>query len=110
MNADLTAFRKLRDLDGERIGLAAGGRTVFGVSARSGAHNGGSLFRLSADGRSLTELHVFSPGWEPSGELAMGPDGAMYGTTVGGGRHGGGIVFRYFPDEDDDGVADTLEN
>ena len=55
----------------------------------------GTVFRLSLSG-ALTTLKVFSGGADgarPYGGLVIGPDGAFYGTTRGGGT-GQGTVFR----------------
>jgi uncharacterized repeat protein (TIGR03803 family) len=41
----------------------------------------------------------------PSGQLALGKDGLLYGTTVSGGANGGGTVFRLDPAS---GVLTTL--
>jgi uncharacterized repeat protein (TIGR03803 family) len=56
----------------------------------------GTVFRLSADGSSFTNIHVFTQDvikflYSPSrGRLAQGPDGMLYGTTEG---EGGGSFF-----------------
>src|SRR5262249_3330631 len=55
----------------------------------------GTVFRVSLSG-GLTTLKVFSGGADgarPYGGLVIGPDGAFYGTTRGGGA-GQGTVFR----------------
>ena len=56
----------------------------------------GTVFRVSLSG-SLTTLKVFSGGADgarPYGGLVIGPDGAFYGTTRGGGGSARGTVFR----------------
>jgi uncharacterized repeat protein (TIGR03803 family) len=56
----------------------------------------GTVFRVSLNG-SLTTLKVFSGGADgarPYGGLTIGPDGAFYGTTRGGGGSARGTVFR----------------
>jgi uncharacterized repeat protein (TIGR03803 family) len=41
-------------------------------------------------------LHQFvnMDGAFPAANLTIGPDGDLYGTTVGGGPNGGGVVFE----------------
>ncbi len=54
----------------------------------------GTVFKISANG-ALTSLYSFTGGNDgggPSG-LVQGKDGNFYGTTQGGGAHGGGTVF-----------------
>jgi uncharacterized repeat protein (TIGR03803 family) len=46
-----------------------------------------------------------SDGSSPSGQLTLGKDGLLYGTTLGGGPNGGGTVFRLDPAS---GVLTTL--
>jgi uncharacterized repeat protein (TIGR03803 family) len=55
----------------------------------------GSLFRLETNG-SFTKLHVFNgvDGATPEAALVVGPDGALYGSTYGGGTNGSGTLFR----------------
>ncbi len=58
--------------------------------------NGGTVFRITPTG-TLTTLHVFTyvDGADPEKTLALGPDGAFYGTTtVDGPADGAGTVFR----------------
>jgi uncharacterized repeat protein (TIGR03803 family) len=53
-------------------------------------------------------LYSFAGGADgdgPSGQLALGKDGLLYGTTTGGGAGGGGTVFRLDPTT---GVLTTL--
>jgi uncharacterized repeat protein (TIGR03803 family) len=56
---------------------------------------GGTLYRMTPAG-AYTMLHGFmgSDGIGPTGGLAIGPDGAFYGTTSGGGTWGAGTAFR----------------
>ena len=79
---------------------AAGGE-VFGAASECGPKGGGTIFALSL-ARGLATVHAFADrdahGFMPSG-LATGRDGALYGTTEGGGSHqnhgsGWGTIFR----------------
>lgn len=71
----------------------------YGTTLSGGAPgNGGTVFRLTADGV-LTTLHAFdarsgsSDGSTPRGALVIGADGRLYGTTEEGGAFGLGTVF-----------------
>jgi hypothetical protein len=62
----------------------------------------GSTFRLAppvnvGDPWTKTTLHNFQgagDGWEPASGVTIGPDGALYGTTLLGGAYGYGTVYR----------------
>ena len=99
---------KRNDVDGTEPngGLVAGsdGR-LYGTTSNGGVgSNGGGLgtvFGISIDGTSYTQLHAFdasgAQGIEPKAQLVEGTDGALYGTTYSGGTYGfdeGGTVFR----------------
>jgi len=78
----------LQTADGNFYGVTAGG-TPKGFS--------GSVFQLSPTGvlSTLNSIHyTANAGGSPEGGLAVGPDGAFYGTTVAGGSNGLGAVFR----------------
>jgi uncharacterized repeat protein (TIGR03803 family) len=55
----------------------------------------GTLFRVDTNG-AFASLHDFNgfDGWYPSAPLAVGPDGALYGTTYNSGNYGAGTLFR----------------
>ena len=82
---------------------AAGGG-VFGAASECGPAGGGTIFALSR-ARGFATVHAFAErdphGFFPSG-LAVGLDGALYGTTESGGSrqnhgNGWGTVFRIGP-------------
>lgn len=58
----------------------------------------GVIFKVTPAGQYST-LRSFgaspSDGIRPAGRLAQGSDGALYGTTSGGGAYGYGTIFRY---------------
>jgi uncharacterized repeat protein (TIGR03803 family) len=69
-------------------------------------HSGGTIFELKPPRRGGSwqekELYLFKghpdDGVAPNGGLVFGSDGAIYGTTVGGGRNSGdGTVFKLTP-------------
>ncbi|HNQ90931.1 MAG TPA: hypothetical protein PKM73_20135 [Verrucomicrobiota bacterium] len=75
-----------------------GDGTIYGTTERGGAEGAwglGTVFKLSTNG-ALTALASFdgTNGAAPLGALVFGPDGALYGTTSGGGDHHEGTVFR----------------
>ncbi len=64
-----------------------------------GVHSLGTVFKLNKDGSGYTVLHSFGTitgdGRNPSGfagGLVEGRDGALYGTTQGGGSNSGGTL------------------
>ena len=61
---------------------------------------GGTLFKLTPSGQ-FTLLHTFRagvnknfPGGTQPGQMVEGSDGNLYGTTVFGGTHSAGVLFR----------------
>ncbi len=74
--------------------VAAADGNLYGVTAKGGAINAGTLYRLTPAGV-RTVLHSFS-GWDgmQPGGLIAGADGHLYGFTVLGGAGNAGTVFR----------------
>jgi uncharacterized repeat protein (TIGR03803 family) len=74
------------------------GTTDGGGTPTNQFGSGGTVFELNKDGSGEVVLHSFwsgSPdGNMPEGRLLEGSDGALYGTTAGGGPAGGGTVFK----------------
>lgn len=78
-------------------------RNFYGTTVQGGTANGGTIFRISADG-TLTTLYNFpcvtqsgcSSGDNATG-LIRGTDGNFYGTTQLGGANGYGTVFKSTP-------------
>src|SRR5207253_8621290 len=58
----------------------------------------GTVFKLSTSGAGYTSLYSFNStagdGRNPYAALVQGNDGALYGTTYGGGTNGYGTVFK----------------
>ena len=78
---------------------------VYGTTEGGGAHDGGTVFKLSprADGTwKETVLHNFqnngSDGYRLFGGLTLDPTGNLYGTTSLGGASNGGTVFELKPE------------
>jgi uncharacterized repeat protein (TIGR03803 family) len=70
---------------------------LFGTTPLGGSHGGGILYEWNG---SLTVLHRFcikpgcADGDDPEAPVIMDAAGNLYGTTTGGGGHGGGNVFE----------------
>ena len=79
-----------------RTGTSTERRSSGGKQRCGQLHDGcGTIFRIGLDG-SFTTLHVFNgrDGANAEGALIQGADGALYGTTSGGGKNGDGLIFR----------------
>jgi uncharacterized repeat protein (TIGR03803 family) len=74
---------------------------LYGTTIYGGANNVGTVFRVDTNGDNYVIVKSFMTGAEgnqPLAELALGPDGALYGTTRYGGPNDGGVAFRLDPD------------
>jgi uncharacterized repeat protein (TIGR03803 family) len=73
----------------------------YGTTQSGGSSNEGTVFKLTPGGVE-TVLYSFTGGSDgagPAGDLVLGSDGALYGTTLNGGNSSGtspgdGVVFR----------------
>jgi uncharacterized repeat protein (TIGR03803 family) len=75
---------------------------LFGASYANGAYHFGNVFKLTASNGSwtYTELYDFTGGNDganPAGPLILDSNGNLYGTTIGGGADGYGVVFEITP-------------
>jgi uncharacterized repeat protein (TIGR03803 family) len=70
---------------------------LYGVAAAGGANGLGALFAISVDGATFSLLHSFDGGngAQPVGELLLGSDGKLYGTTSAGGQDSAGKVTSF---------------
>lgn len=101
----LHKFGNGTDGNGPIAGLVADSSgNLYGTTLRGGAYNGGIVFKLTpASGGIWTEtvLHNFgngTDGMNPSyGALAIDSAGNLYGTTINGGKYGGGMIFEITP-------------
>ena len=77
--------------------IQAGDGGFYGTTERGGTANLGVVYRVSAEGVFFV-LHSFTGGPEdgasPAARLVEGRDGALYGTTRGGGAFDLGTAFR----------------
>src|SRR6266568_4329268 len=106
LNEDGTDYSVLRSFgssggDGRYpyAGLVEGNDgALYGTTYGGGSNNLGTVFKLNKDGIGYSVLYNFSitggDGHNPQAALAMGRDGAFYGTTRNGGDLGFGTVFR----------------
>ena len=98
----LTTLHNFGGADGSQplAGLAAGSDgNFYGTTNLGGSHNGGSVFKVTTSGQ-FTILHSFcskaacADGQNPYAGLIQATDGDLYGTTLLGGSHGDGTVFK----------------
>lgn len=74
---------------------------LYGTTSAGGTADAGTMIRFFPATNTLEVLGEFTgqagavPGFLPAGELLVGSDGAVYGTTLGGGAADEGTVFRY---------------
>jgi uncharacterized repeat protein (TIGR03803 family) len=75
---------------------------LYGTAPQGGAHNQGTVFKITSNG-TFTLLHSFcsagncADGASPYAGLALGADGNFYGTTSAGGANNAGTVFKITP-------------
>jgi uncharacterized repeat protein (TIGR03803 family) len=100
----LYQFKGGKDGAGPQGAVAIGANGVlYGTTATGGSADMGTVFELTpnAAGTAWTEtvLHTFkgSDGAFPFGDIVIGPDGALYGTTYVGGSANLGTVFELSP-------------
>jgi uncharacterized repeat protein (TIGR03803 family) len=75
-----------------------GGSNLVGTPVR-GSNSYGTVFKMTTNGAFAWQLSFSNTngpvlGAYPDGMLALGPDGAFYGTTFLGGSNGSGTVFK----------------
>jgi uncharacterized repeat protein (TIGR03803 family) len=82
--------------------LQANDGLLYGTTSQGGTYQAGTVFRLSTNGTGYAVLYTFhgagGDGRNPNAGLIQGNDGALYGTTYGGGTGGYGTVFKLNPD------------
>ena len=84
-------------------GVTVGGSgTLYGTASGGGTDGNGVVYKLAQRGSSWTldplwEFTGGSDGGSPYAGVVIGPNGALYGTTFGGGGSGVGTVFEVRP-------------
>jgi uncharacterized repeat protein (TIGR03803 family) len=78
--------------------LQASDAFLYGMTEQGGSANRGVVFKIGTAGTDFAVIHHFSStggdGRTGIGPLIEGPEGALYGTTRGGGAKDAGTVFR----------------
>ncbi len=79
--------------------------SLYGATTGSGAYGGGTVFRITPEGTSMTLYNFCAEsdcvdGRYPEGTLVLGTDGNFYGTTLQGGNSmcGCGTLFKITPE------------
>jgi uncharacterized repeat protein (TIGR03803 family) len=92
---DGTEFRKLLD-EGSSALVTGSDGGLYGTIPFGRMSWFGRVFRIGTDGTGYRTLHEFDgvDGASPIAALVKGSDGALYGTTSGGGVSGAGTVFK----------------
>lgn len=118
VNRDGTGYQVLRAFTGRdgdgfqpQAGLVEGrGGALYGTTMKDGTEQGGvidsgpgTVFTLNKDGSGYRILYRFgtnvASGGAPWSGLILGSDGALYGTTEGGGQAQAGTVYRIHPED-----------
>jgi uncharacterized repeat protein (TIGR03803 family) len=77
--------------------IQASNGVLYGTCASGGTNGYGTVFEMNPDGTDYTILHSFASdgdGQSPFCALALGTNGALYGTTVYGGTNNEGSIFK----------------
>jgi uncharacterized repeat protein (TIGR03803 family) len=88
--------------------MQTSGDVVYGTTEHGGPGGYGTIFQLILSPTpvvSSVAAFTGAEGADPSGPLLQAGDGNFYGTTISGGTHGFGTVFRRTPDGDATTVA-----
>lgn len=69
---------------------------LYGTTLRGGQNDKGTVYRINLAGTDFSILHSFdgSDGENPEGQLVIGNDGMLYGTTLQGGSSNRGVIYR----------------
>jgi len=74
------------------------GNKLYGTTTLGGSGGGGVVFRYNTNTAAYAVLWNFcltgTCPFSPSGKLIIDTSGNLYGTTIGGGVHGGGVAFE----------------
>jgi uncharacterized repeat protein (TIGR03803 family) len=104
--ADLFDFNYANGNNPQNNLVADSKGNLYGTTASGGANSQGVVFKLvrpSAGSTSWTQTVLWSfgsvsgDGFGPVNGLLIGPNGALFGMTAGGGAHDAGVVFQLTP-------------
>jgi uncharacterized repeat protein (TIGR03803 family) len=97
----LHLFANTPDGANPRAGVIWCSNALYGTTYNGGTNSNGTIFRLSPDGLSYTNVRIFigspSDGRNPQGGLLL-VSNILYGTTYYGGSNGYGVIFDMNPD------------
>lgn len=70
--------------------------SFYGTTYSGGTKSDGTVFKITTNGAFTTIVNFdnYTNGSNPAGDLVLGPDQCLYGTTVNGGKGGDGTVFK----------------
>lgn len=106
LNSDGTGFSLVYGFPPQTVaghpfaGLALSGSTFYGTTAIGSNTNGGTVFKVNADGTGFTVLHDFNgaqDGYQPRAGVTLSGD-MLFGTALLGGGGGNGTVFSLHMD------------
>lgn len=71
----------------------------YGINSSGGSFGGGTIFKYTSSGNYsvLKHLNATPDGKTPKGNLLIGTDGNLYGTTSAGGTYNAGTIFKITP-------------
>lgn len=84
-------------------GVTLHGGLLYGTTTYSGSNEHGTVYQIAQVGSNWITRPIFvfpgdgSGGAYPQARVLFGPDGHLYGTTNGGGKYNGGVVFSLTP-------------
>ena len=87
---------------------------LYGTLGEGGASGRGLVYKMQTNGAGFSVIRAFtasaSDGSKPAGPLLLGSDGALFGTTVGGGQFQTGAVFRLTRDGSEFSILHAFES
>ena len=97
----LFSFGKGTDGKFPEAGLIAVGGTLYGTTHCDGDNRAGTLFKLTPSGGHWTYklLYTFTGGNDGLFSISnlIMKNGKLYGTTIGGGANGAGVIYSFKP-------------